>query len=295
MLLLLLLLLLVLLLSPSSSSLSPSSSSSSSSLSSSSLLLPLKGKELDNYPPSDIDLSKEIEHFPDELMRKDILQELQVFTETNVHCPSHIIPPSCRECAKKNISKGECRLIYKHISPSHAFSKSEQNSFLQVSDLLSKIDRSNKMDELSGTHKRTHKKWTDFDKYTVLVAVYSFKPDKVVSNLVEILEGRRTTEMVRSHIKHIDRRIMENAEKGQLPPAPLGWTPHSSFAAKYFKLMNKKNDKDSLNVYSLLSPTPTSFENNIGIAVEGTVVEVLILLLLLLILLLLLLLLLGLC
>ena len=134
-------------------------------------------------------------------MRKDVLQELQPFNElqafndTNINCPSHIIPPSCRECAQKSISKEECRLINKHISPSHSFSKTEQNSFLQVADILSKTDRSNKMDELSGTQKRTHKKWTEFDKYTVLVAIYSFKPEKVVPNLVIILDGR-TSEMV---------------------------------------------------------------------------------------------------
>ena len=66
---------------------------------------------------------------------------------------------------------------------------------------------------------------------------------------------------------------MENAEKGQLPPAPLGWHPHTSFAAKYFKLMNKKNDKDSLNVYSLISAVPNTFENNMSIAVQGTVID----------------------
>ena len=231
------------------------------------------GKELDNYPPSDIELFKEIEKFPDELMRKNILQELQSFNDTNVYCPTFIIPSSCRECAKKKVSKEECRLVSKHVSPSHTFSKAEQNSFLQVADMLSKIDRSHKMDELNGTQKRIHKKWTDFEKFTVLVANYVFKPDKVVSNLVKILENR-SSEMVRSHMKYLDRSVIENAEKGILPPAPLGWQAHSSLFRRYNKLMNKKtSDRDSVNVFSLLSPTPKSFENNFGISIQDTIFE----------------------
>ena len=37
--------------------------------------------------------------------------------------------------------------------------------------------------------------------------------------------------------------------------------------------MNKKNDKDSLNVYSLISAMPNTFENNMSIAVQGTVID----------------------
>lgn len=232
------------------------------------------GKELDNYPPSDIDLFKEIDNFPDELMRKDILQELQSFNDTNVYCPSLIIPSSCRECAKKKIPKEECRLVSKHVSPSHTFSKTEQNSFLQVADMLSKIDRSHKMDELNGTQKRIHKKWTDFERFTVLVAIYVFKQDKVVSNLVNILENR-SSEMVRSHMKHLDKHVIENAERGMLPPAPLGWQAHSSLFKRYNKLVNRKptSDKDSVNASSWLSPAPKSFENNFGIAIQDTILE----------------------
>jgi SSXT protein (N-terminal region) len=61
------------------------------------------GNELDNYPPGDTDPYEDVMGFPDEIMRKDVLDDL-------LPHDSRVLPkpppaPPCWKCASMNVSR----------------------------------------------------------------------------------------------------------------------------------------------------------------------------------------------
>lgn len=58
--------------------------------------------ELDNYPTDDIDAYDSLDAFPDEIMRRDLLDDFQQFENRNFPLPPII--PACTTCLKNNVS-----------------------------------------------------------------------------------------------------------------------------------------------------------------------------------------------
>lgn len=57
---------------------------------------------LDNYPAENLDPYETLTSFPDEIMRKDVLDELQPPGDTVI--PKAPLPPRCQKCAEQNVS-----------------------------------------------------------------------------------------------------------------------------------------------------------------------------------------------
>ena len=64
---------------------------------------------LDNYPAEDADPYDSINIFPDEIMRKDILDELQPPGHSVV--PKEPLPPRCHKCAELQVQIDRCILL----------------------------------------------------------------------------------------------------------------------------------------------------------------------------------------
>jgi len=56
---------------------------------------------LENYPSEGTDPYTSVNNFPDEIMRRDILDDLQPPGCTNI--PKAPLPPCCKKCAEKKV------------------------------------------------------------------------------------------------------------------------------------------------------------------------------------------------
>jgi len=58
-------------------------------------------EELDNFPAGDTDPYEALYSFPDEIMRKDVLEELQPYVSRPLPRPP--VVPACSHCAANNV------------------------------------------------------------------------------------------------------------------------------------------------------------------------------------------------
>ena len=78
--------------------------------------------ELDNYPPSNVSCYQSLDIFPDEIMQKDILEDIK---ESGDRILPSVIPSCCNDCMKKQFTDQQCRLIFQHVEPSHNFTQQQ--------------------------------------------------------------------------------------------------------------------------------------------------------------------------
>eukprot|EP00602_Paraphysomonas_sp_CaronLab_P002989 CAMPEP_0185030188 /NCGR_PEP_ID=MMETSP1103-20130426/16981_1 /TAXON_ID=36769 /ORGANISM="Paraphysomonas bandaiensis, Strain Caron Lab Isolate" /LENGTH=610 /DNA_ID=CAMNT_0027565201 /DNA_START=85 /DNA_END=1917 /DNA_ORIENTATION=+ len=104
---------------------------------------------LDNFPSGGLKPYEEIGKFPDEIMRKDILDEFRPLGQTPLPTPP-LVPP-CAPCAEQNYSAHTCRIELGHVEPSSTFTVMECQEFLKVSQLLEMRMRPPKQDDAVGS------------------------------------------------------------------------------------------------------------------------------------------------
>lgn len=181
---------------------------------------------LDNYPSEDLDPYEAINTFPDEIMRKDILDELRPPGHTDL--PIIPLTPPCAQCAANNFSAEKCRVELEHIYLNSKYSDTEKQEFLKATQVLEVRHRQRNQENSTGRiedgHKRCYRRWTPYEKYTVCLAIYLCGHNNV-KDIADIL-GDRTTSQVKGYIiKTFTAAEKQALEKGQLPRAPKGYEP----------------------------------------------------------------------
>ena len=86
------------------------------------------GDELDNYPAGETDPYDDILSLPDEIMRKDVLEDLAPH-DTRI-LPKPPLAPPCWSCANKQYSSEQCRDELGHVEPSAAYSQTGMNDII---------------------------------------------------------------------------------------------------------------------------------------------------------------------
>ena len=79
------------------------------------------GDELDNYPAGETDPYDDILSLPDEIMRKDVLEDLVPHNSRVL--PKPPLAPPCWSCSSKHYSSEQCRDELGHVEPSAAYSQ----------------------------------------------------------------------------------------------------------------------------------------------------------------------------
>lgn len=176
---------------------------------------------LDNFPAGEHSRLpyRDINSFPDEIMRKDILDELRPFGQTKLPCAPLI--PACADCNNKKLSPQECRVDLGHVEPSGSFSSNEVQEFLKVAQLL---DQRKKVADEPVKPKRVYRVWTADERYTVLLGISRFglKGGNILK-VLSLLPGRNEGQL-RSYIsKNITDEEISKALHGTLPPKPNGY------------------------------------------------------------------------
>ena len=94
--------------------------------------------ELDNYPYGDTDPYSTITKYPDEIMRRDILDTLLPSgANTNLPLPNKVpLPPACQKCACQKISSQKCRIELGHVDLSSKFDVTEKEEFVRATQVL---------------------------------------------------------------------------------------------------------------------------------------------------------------
>ena len=203
--------------------------------------------ELDNYPPNDNDPYEALHHFPDQLARSNLLDEILPTTQqrrNNSPCNEggqsdlmFPIPASCLSCFNANVQSKICRVEKGHTELSYKHSLQEVEEFEKVSVVLEEQQRQD--DQASSRMYKTEskKKWSESEKYSILVLASHFgakefsaqkdvKMSSLAPKIAEGMEGR-TEHQVTSYIKHLNKnnpeKIIEALQKN-LPPPPFGYT-----------------------------------------------------------------------
>jgi hypothetical protein len=71
------------------------------------------GDELDNYPAGEFDLYDEANSFPDEIMRKDVLEDLLPHGSRTL--PKPPLAPPCWKCAEQNV-RSICLILIVYLN-----------------------------------------------------------------------------------------------------------------------------------------------------------------------------------
>ena len=141
--------------------------------------------ELDNFPACDDELYQSIQSksvFPDEIMRKDVLDELQPYGSRVLPTPPLATP--CIDCYEKKLSKEVCRLVNKHVDPPHKLvniqSKlgnggTEYDEYKRAVELLCANHKEHSLQESKlGRMKRNYKRWDTDEQYNLMLAINIF-------------------------------------------------------------------------------------------------------------------------
>eukprot|EP01038_Epipyxis_sp_PR26KG_P005368 gene5368-7444_t len=196
--------------------------------------------ELDNFPctnfsNSNINNLYDLTHmlgsnnaFPDEIMRKDILEDFLPLEQRMLPKPP-IIPP-CVVCHINKITAQVCRNELNHIEPSHELTSAETEELLHATHLLAARHRQNDLDSVcgNGKAKRIYKRWSDNEKYTLSVALCIYGKD--FNQLVHLIETRSDSQIRNFIVKQEDyfnslniNELLKNPPKGYQPPAELAY------------------------------------------------------------------------
>ena len=173
---------------------------------------------LDNFPAGEHNRLPyhDINKFPDEIMRKDILDELRPLGQTKL--PQAPLIPPCADCSSKKFNAYKCRTELGHIEPSGSFSSSEVQEFLKVAQLL---EFRGKTENQPVKTKRVYRVWSPAERYTVFLGLsrHGMKGANLLK-ILDMLPGRNEGQL-RSYIsKNISEEEIKEAMHGILPPEP---------------------------------------------------------------------------
>ena len=83
--------------------------------------------EVDNYPSDQKDPYDNLFSFPDEIMRKDVLDDLR--PREAFIMGENGLPPPCTKCFESNLDSTVCRKEKKHTGPSSNLSAKEKDAY----------------------------------------------------------------------------------------------------------------------------------------------------------------------
>ena len=193
------------------------------------------GLEVDNFPlGAHEDPDGVMNMFPDEIVRKDILDELrapdpELALAAQGEAP---LPPPCAECIapylaanryKKNLAY-RCRVVLGHTNPSYKFTASERNEFLAVVELLE--ERKRHLGQQSNAAKRNYKRWSPDEKHTILIVsvLYGLKHQSKVSEFLTNRNENQIRSFINKKLDPIELTAISTGMK-PLPPPPKGYIP----------------------------------------------------------------------
>ena len=148
--------------------------------------------ELDNLPNGNTDPYESLFIFPDELMRKEPLEDLQPHDARTLAKPPSV--PPCHRCVMQNRSSEQCRQVLMHVEPSSKLSHYERDEFLRVAQVMCARHKQHNIDVQAGKTRRNYKRWTPNDVHNLLIAV-SICGTRDLSTL-ELLIGNRSYSQV---------------------------------------------------------------------------------------------------
>lgn len=220
--------------------------------------------ELDNYPAGNSDPHESVEKFPDELMRKDILDDFR--PPGSVQLPILPLAPPCNKCNSLQQTSLQCRVENEHVDPSCRYSSTELEEFLNVSEALAERHKQFMLDKMNGKTKRAYRRWNSTEKFTLMVAI-SLLGARETYRISELMEDRSENQ-IRSFIsKNFNPEDLEQIYNGILPPPPTNYQPPprmvSLFAdPNHRNKFLKTNDDTKLNISTTTNnnKTITNFE-----------------------------------
>mmetsp|Transcript_20035 Transcript_20035/g.28681 ORF Transcript_20035/g.28681 Transcript_20035/m.28681 type:complete len:439 (+) Transcript_20035:36-1352(+) len=179
-------------------------------------------EELDNFPAGDTDPYEALYSFPDEIMRKDVLEELQPYVSRPLPRPP--VVPACSHCAANNISAEMCRFEYLHLQPSSKFTATEREEFIHAVQSLAARNCHAEGEK----QKRNYKRWNWNERYSLLIGIKLFGSNNV-HELVKILENRSPNQIrtfMNKNVKKVSSLpslldLLSKPPKGYQPPRAL--------------------------------------------------------------------------
>ena len=104
-------------------------------------------KDLDNIP-GEGDPYTSVLQFPDEIMRKDVLDDLLPHDARQIPDPP-LVPP-CTACAEQLLTAQQCRIDLNHVGLNSKFTDAEREDFLRVASEVSKQHTQNLIKSVDG-------------------------------------------------------------------------------------------------------------------------------------------------
>ncbi|KAJ1429314.1 hypothetical protein B484DRAFT_396448 [Ochromonadaceae sp. CCMP2298] len=186
--------------------------------------------ELDNFPGAEEDPYRFLQALPDQVMRKDLLEDLQPASKNTTPRPQ--IPP-CAECLGAGRGGQQCREVLGHLHACAHFSSSEREDLFHATQVLSARHQQISQDAQMGKCKRNYKRWGEHEKYTLLVAISIFGT-KDVATFKDLLETRSENQ-IRSFIsKNLRDNSFEELSAEQLMDCqPQGYQPPRQLASHF--------------------------------------------------------------
>eukprot|EP01035_Chromulina_nebulosa_P005563 gene5563-7552_t len=163
-------------------------------------------EELDNFPAGETNPYESLHSFPDEIMRKDVLDDLQPYGSRPLPRPP--LAPSCQKCATDQIPAEVCRINYRHIEPSSKFSATEREEFIHCVQILT----ARKSTAADDKPKRNYKRWNSNEMHSLSIGIILFGFQNI-TELKKVLENR-TDGQIRSFIsKHIRNKSIPSLQE----------------------------------------------------------------------------------
>lgn len=176
--------------------------------------------ELDNYPGQIDPYSNTIDHFPDEIMRKDVLDDLRPIQ--NRVLPTASLPHACLECFQKKISDYECRITLNHIELSHTFDENDRDDFIRIAQFIMNEQKMKRSQNVS--NKRQYRRWEANEIHSLIFCI-SIHGYKDISRLSSYFPYRNPN-MIKSFItNNFTSEQLNEIVKGNCPNPPSNWTP----------------------------------------------------------------------
>jgi hypothetical protein len=170
--------------------------------------------ELDNYPTIEQDAFASLHVFPDEIMRRDILDDIR--PAGDIVLPKLPILPPCSDCVKNKVlllsvdrhvsgpaltcvtvqrTDYECREVYGHVQPSFKYTATENEEFVHATEVLGERHRNFIIEKMAGKSKRLYRRWSNSDKFNLMVAIAIVGP-KETYRIADLLGDRSENQVL---------------------------------------------------------------------------------------------------
>lgn len=203
--------------------------------------------ELDDYPVIDtFDPFESIHEYPDEIMRKDVLDDIRPRDQIPISTRNETAPP-CESCHARNWDDIKCRIELEHVAPSHTFTNEEKLAFRRVARVLYSQCPANQPLSEPGVNylvKRVHRRWSVFERHSVLLAVSIYGPQNY-NKIAGTMNSRSTSQVANYIQKKIETTDLQNAAKGILPPAPEGYEPPTQLTRLLSSVRREREKRDN--------------------------------------------------